>query len=86
MKLGWNLKLKMAFLYQTATFRPKGVAGRLYWYLVTPLHWFVFNGMINKIIKHIIVEKTTFACKNMRQLVTNPLHWRKKWEKKLGTM
>ena len=38
-------------LYQTATFRPKGVAGRLYWYLVTPLHWFVFNGMINRIIK-----------------------------------
>lgn len=37
-------------LYQTATFRPKGIAGRLYWYLVTPFHWFVFNGMINRLV------------------------------------
>tara|TARA_B100000787_G_scaffold159892_2_gene138444 strand:- start:20467 stop:21894 length:1428 start_codon:yes stop_codon:yes gene_type:complete len=46
-----EFKIEEGVLYQTATFRPKGVAGRLYWYLVTPLHWFVFNGMINKIIK-----------------------------------
>ena len=36
-------------LFQTATFRPKGLVGRLYWYLITPFHWFVFNGMINKL-------------------------------------
>jgi hypothetical protein len=46
-----EFKIENDVLYQTATFRPKGVAGRLYWYLVTPLHWFVFNGMINRIIK-----------------------------------
>ena len=46
-----EFKIEKGILYQTATFRPKGVAGRLYWYLVTPFHWFVFNGMINKIIK-----------------------------------
>jgi uncharacterized protein YbjT (DUF2867 family) len=46
-----EFKIEKNILYQTATFRPKGVAGRLYWYLVTPLHWFVFNGMINRIIK-----------------------------------
>jgi uncharacterized protein YbjT (DUF2867 family) len=46
-----EFKIENGILYQTATFRPKGVAGRLYWYLVTPFHWFVFNGMINKIIK-----------------------------------
>jgi uncharacterized protein YbjT (DUF2867 family) len=34
---------------QTATFRPLGVAGRLYWYAVLPFHYFIFNGMINKI-------------------------------------
>tara|TARA_B110000003_G_scaffold133685_1_gene135690 strand:- start:33893 stop:35323 length:1431 start_codon:yes stop_codon:yes gene_type:complete len=45
-----EFKIENGILYQTATFRPKGVAGRLYWYLVTPFHWFVFNGMINKII------------------------------------
>jgi hypothetical protein len=31
-------------LTQTATFRPLGVYGRLYWYAVLP-----FNGMIHKI-------------------------------------
>lgn len=34
-------------LIQTATFRPRGVSGRLYWYAVLPLHHFIFNGMID---------------------------------------
>ncbi|PKP48480.1 MAG: hypothetical protein CVT92_16120, partial [Bacteroidetes bacterium HGW-Bacteroidetes-1] len=34
---------------QTATFRPLGLAGRLYWYAVLPFHGFIFNGMIKKI-------------------------------------
>ena len=46
-----EFKIEEGILYQTATFRPRGVAGRMYWYLVTPFHWFVFNGMINKITK-----------------------------------
>ncbi len=36
-------------LTQTATFRPLGVLGRMYWYAVLPFHGFIFNGMINKI-------------------------------------
>ncbi|MBE0539208.1 MAG: SDR family oxidoreductase [Ignavibacterium sp.] len=40
------------FLQQTATFRPKGLLGRLYWYSVLPFHFFVFNGMSENIIKH----------------------------------
>ncbi|SHH77702.1 SDR family oxidoreductase [Flavobacterium defluvii] len=36
-------------LYQAATFRPKGIAGKLYWYAVLPFHGFIFNGMINKL-------------------------------------
>jgi hypothetical protein len=39
------------FLRQTATFRPKGVWGRLYWYSVLPFHYFIFNGMINNLVK-----------------------------------
>ena len=31
---------------QTATFDPKGVLGRLYWYAVLPFHHFVFNGTL----------------------------------------
>jgi uncharacterized protein YbjT (DUF2867 family) len=36
-------------LTQTATFRPLGLSGRLYWYSVLPLHGFIFKGMIHKI-------------------------------------
>ncbi len=38
-------------LVQTATFRPLGLVGRLYWYVVLPFHGFIFNGMINKLSK-----------------------------------
>jgi uncharacterized protein YbjT (DUF2867 family) len=40
---------KKNILTQTATFRPLGLLGRLYWYAVLPFHGFIFNGMINKI-------------------------------------
>lgn len=39
------------FLKQTATFRPKGLWGRLYWYSVLPFHFFVFNGMAANITR-----------------------------------
>jgi uncharacterized protein YbjT (DUF2867 family) len=39
-------------LIQTATFRPLGVAGRLYWYAVYPFHGFIFNGLIKSLTKH----------------------------------
>lgn len=38
------------FLIQTATFRPRGIKGRLYWYSVLPFHHFIFNGMVRNII------------------------------------
>ena len=38
-------------LRQTATFRPKGLRGRLYWYSVLPFHYFIFGGMIRNITK-----------------------------------
>jgi len=38
-------------LYQTATFRPKGVWGRLYWTITSPFHYFIFNGMIRELGK-----------------------------------
>jgi len=36
-------------LIQTATFRPLGVAGRLYWYAVFPFHGFIFKGMLKQL-------------------------------------
>jgi uncharacterized protein YbjT (DUF2867 family)/ligand-binding SRPBCC domain-containing protein len=37
---------------QTATFDPKGIAGRLYWYGVLPLHSIVFGGLLRRIAQH----------------------------------
>ena len=39
-------------LMQTATFRPLGVWGRLYWYLVLPFHGFIFKNMAKNIIAY----------------------------------
>jgi hypothetical protein len=44
-----EFKIKDDILYQSATFRPKGIAGRMYWYALVPFHWFIFNGMISKL-------------------------------------
>jgi len=38
-------------LVQTATFRPLGLAGRLYWYSILPFHGYIFQGMINKLAR-----------------------------------
>lgn len=38
-------------LYQSATFKPKGIWGHLYWYAVLPFHGFIFQGMLNKLIQ-----------------------------------
>ena len=38
-------------LYQSATFRPRGIWGKLYWYSVLPFHGFIFEGMLSKLIK-----------------------------------
>ena len=38
-------------LHQTATFRSKGLKGRLYWYSMVPFHYFIFSGMIRNIAK-----------------------------------
>jgi len=49
------------YLLQTATFRPQGLAGRLYWWSVWPFHGFIFPGMAKRVIrfeeKHTDVEE-----------------------------
>ncbi|MCX2839269.1 SDR family oxidoreductase [Salinimicrobium sp. MT39] len=56
------------FLQQTATFRPHGLAGRLYWYTVLPFHFFVFEGMAGNLVKFIdkdLEEKTKYPEQNL---------------------
>jgi uncharacterized protein YbjT (DUF2867 family) len=38
-------------LVQTAFFEPKGLSGRLYWYLLLPAHLFIFRGSIRELAK-----------------------------------
>jgi len=44
-----EFRLKNNSVVQTATFRPVGLPGRLYWYAVYPFHGFIFNGMLKSI-------------------------------------
>ncbi len=48
---GW-LEFKIAGnkIDQTATYRPRGLFGRLYWWLCYPLHIVLFPGMLTKIL------------------------------------
>ena len=39
-------------LTQIATFRPKGLWGRTYWYLMVPAHIFIFKGMARKLVDY----------------------------------
>jgi uncharacterized protein YbjT (DUF2867 family) len=39
-------------LVQTATFRPKGVWGRVYWFSVVPFHFFIFKNMAKNIVSY----------------------------------
>ncbi|WP_462248671.1 SDR family oxidoreductase [Ekhidna sp.] len=39
-------------LVQTATFRPLGVWGRLYWFMVLPFHGFIFRNMAKNLISY----------------------------------
>jgi hypothetical protein len=41
--------IKENILCQTATFRPRGLWGRIYWYSVMPFHGLIFKGMIKEI-------------------------------------
>ena len=44
-----EFKIEDKTLYQTATFRPRGLWGRAYWFSVLPFHGLIFRGMIKRI-------------------------------------
>jgi hypothetical protein len=48
-------------LTQTAYFAAHGLAGFLYWYLLYPIHGFIFSGLIRKIAERAqMLENTTY--------------------------
>ena len=44
-----EFKIVKDTIFQTATFRPKGLWGRVYWYLLSPFHYFIFRGMLRNL-------------------------------------
>jgi hypothetical protein len=40
---------QQAYLVQSATFRPRGIFGRLYWWGSFPMHIFIFSGMAKRV-------------------------------------
>lgn len=40
------------YLTQVATFRPNGLWGRIYWWLMWPFHLFIFNGMAKNLVNY----------------------------------
>lgn len=46
-----EFEIKGKKLVQTATFRPHGLWGRLYWYAVLPFHGIIFKGMLKALTK-----------------------------------
>lgn len=44
-----EFRIKDGELIQTATFRPRGILGRLYWYAILPFHGYIFEGMLRKL-------------------------------------
>lgn len=44
-----EFQIKNSTLYQTSTYRPLGIWGRIYWYILLPFHYIVFRGLIKNI-------------------------------------
>lgn len=52
-----EFKIEEQTLIQTATFRPHGLSGRIYWYLLYPFHYLIFHGMAKAIVKSAKMRK-----------------------------
>ena len=48
-----------ARIFQRATFRPRGIAGKLYWWSVWPFHGIVFEGMLRNMARTAEAESTS---------------------------
>lgn len=46
-----EIKITNNELVQTASFRPLGLLGRMYWYSLIPAHGVIFGGMLKKLAK-----------------------------------
>lgn len=47
-----EFKIEGEKFIQSAYFYPRGLWGRVYWYLLIPIHYFIFNNMIKRILEN----------------------------------
>ena len=45
---------RRSLIRQTATFDPRGLLGRAYWYAILPIHGIMFRGMLDRIARHAV--------------------------------
>ena len=61
-----------SLIRQTASFDPRGVAGRLYWYGVLPLHTLIFRGLLRRIAEHAAPRAAHLATFSYGSIVPAP--------------
>jgi lipocalin/ligand-binding SRPBCC domain-containing protein len=72
---------KRSLIRQTATFDPRGPAGRLYWYGVLPVHALIFRGLLRRIARHAVplaepAHLSAFAyCSLIDAPASEVFHW-----------
>jgi lipocalin/uncharacterized protein YbjT (DUF2867 family)/ligand-binding SRPBCC domain-containing protein len=70
-----------SLIRQTATFDPRGWAGRLYWYSVLPLHALVFRGLLRHVARRAAqgagpADRSTFTYRSVIPApVAQVFHW-----------
>jgi uncharacterized protein YbjT (DUF2867 family) len=52
---------RRSFVRQTATFDPRGILGRAYWYALVPIHNLLFHGMLERIAKRATTDIATLT-------------------------
>jgi uncharacterized protein YbjT (DUF2867 family) len=52
LEFSFSKEQNKCLVHQKATFRPKGILGRIYWYISYPFHVFIFKGMLTEIINY----------------------------------
>jgi Protein of unknown function (DUF2867) len=49
--LEWNIEPSGTILTQSAYFGPRGLAGRVYWFVMLPFHSLIFGRMARSIVE-----------------------------------
>jgi lipocalin/uncharacterized protein YbjT (DUF2867 family)/ligand-binding SRPBCC domain-containing protein len=77
-----------SLIRQTATFDPRGVAGRLYWYGVLPLHALVFRGLLRRLAQHAMrdTEPTGLSRFRFSSIIGAPVAEVFRWHEQPGAL